>query len=106
MSKEWDKIAKYEKAISQKYGEEATEHPQKGWSDEKEKEYREQLNITIRFNKEHYEASLAIYDAQVEDLRKIIAKKPSKISSGLIIGGGFLAGILTSVAIVYAVDGK
>ena len=66
----------------------------------------EQLNITIRFNKEHYEASLAIYDAQVEDLRKIIAKKPSKISSGLIIGGGFLAGIITSVAIVYAVDGK
>ena len=66
----------------------------------------DQLNITIRFQKEHYEASLAIYDAQVDELRKIIARKPSKISSGLIIGGGFLAGILTSVAIVYAVDGK
>jgi hypothetical protein len=66
----------------------------------------EQLNITIRFQKEHYEASLAIYDAQVEELRKIIAKKPSKLSSGLIITGGFVAGVLTSVAIVYAVDGK
>ena len=66
----------------------------------------EQLNITIRFQKEHYEASLAIYDAQVEELRKIIAKKPSKLSSGLIIAGGFVVGVLTSVAIVYAVDGK
>ena len=66
----------------------------------------EQLNITIRFQKEHYEASLAIYDAQVDELRKIIAKKPSKLSSGFIIAGGFFAGILASVAIVYAVDGK
>tara|TARA_R110000824_G_scaffold21112_9_gene78967 strand:+ start:1267 stop:1707 length:441 start_codon:yes stop_codon:yes gene_type:complete len=66
----------------------------------------DQLNITIRFQKEHYEASLAIYDAQVEDLRKIIAKKPNKLSSGLIIAGGFVVGVLTSVAIVYAVDRK
>lgn len=66
----------------------------------------EQLNITIRFQKEHYEASLAIYDGQVDELRKIIAKKPSKISSSLIIGGGFVIGVLTSIAIVYAVDGK
>jgi len=66
----------------------------------------EQLNITIRFQKEHYEASLAIYDAQVEELRKIIAKKPSKLSTGLIVAGGFVVGVLTSVAIVYAVDGK
>jgi len=49
---------------------------------------------------------LAIYDAQVEDLRKIIAKKPSKVGTGLIIAGGFVAGVLTAVAIVYAVDGK
>jgi len=66
----------------------------------------DQLNITIRFRKEHYEASLAIYDAQVEDLRKIIAKKPSKVATGFIVVGGFAIGVLTSVAIVYAVDGK
>lgn len=64
----------------------------------------EQLNITVRFQKEHYEASLAIYDTQVEDLRKIIAKKPSKVATGLIVAGGFIVGVLTSVAIVYAVD--
>jgi len=66
----------------------------------------DQLNITIRFQKEHYEASLAIYDAQVEELRKIIAKKPSKVATGFIVAGGFVIGVLTSVAIVYAVDGK
>lgn len=66
----------------------------------------EQLNITIRFQKEHYEASLAIYDSQVDELRKIIAKKPSKMSAGFIIAGGFVTGILTSIAIVYAVDRK
>ena len=66
----------------------------------------EQLNITIRFQKEHYEASLAIYDDQVEELRKIIAKKPSKVATGFIVAAGFVVGVLTSVAIVYAVDGK
>ena len=70
MSKEWDKIAKYEKAISQKYGEEATEHPQKGWSDEKEKEYREQL-------KEVYqkESLLSEKDDKVEVDGFLISKK-------------------------------
>ena len=43
MSKEWDKIAKYEKAISQKYGDKSIESPKKEWSDEKEKEYQQQL---------------------------------------------------------------
>ena len=43
MSKEWDKIAKYEKAISQKYGDKSIENPKKEWSDEKEKEYQQQL---------------------------------------------------------------
>jgi len=65
-----------------------------------------QLTITIRFQTEHYKASLAIYDAQVDELRKIIAKKPSKISTGFIVAGGFVIGVLTSVAIVYAVDRK
>jgi hypothetical protein len=66
----------------------------------------DQLNITIRFQKERYEASLAIYDAQVDELRKIIAKKPSKVATGFIVAGSFVIGVLTSVAIVYAVDGK
>ena len=63
-------------------------------------------DITITLQREQHEASLALLDKEVEDLRKIIAKKPSKAATGLIIAGGFVAGVLTSVAIVYAVDGK
>jgi len=43
MSKKWNKTARYEKAISQKYGDETITHPQKDWSEDKEEEYRQQL---------------------------------------------------------------
>ena len=36
-------IAKVEKAIAQKYGQETIQHPRSDWSDEKEKDYLEQL---------------------------------------------------------------
>ena len=43
MSDKLNKIAQYEKAISQKYGTEAVEAPRKDWSEQKEEEYRQQL---------------------------------------------------------------
>ena len=36
-------VAKVEKAITQKYGHEAVRHPRSDWTDEKEKDYLEQL---------------------------------------------------------------
>ena len=42
MSDKQDYIAKLEKAITQKYGAEATHNPRRFWSDEKEKEYIQQ----------------------------------------------------------------
>jgi hypothetical protein len=36
-------IAKLEKAIADKYGEEAIQNPKKHWDDEKEKDYQEQI---------------------------------------------------------------
>lgn len=45
MKKDWDYIAKLEKAISQKYGEEAIQNPNKNWDDDKEAEYLQQLKI-------------------------------------------------------------
>jgi len=38
-----DYIAKVERAIAEKYGQEAVQHPRADWNDEKEKEYLEQL---------------------------------------------------------------
>ena len=39
-----DYIVKLEKAIKEKYGEEAIQHPSADWNDEKEKKYIEQLS--------------------------------------------------------------
>ena len=45
--KDWDYIAKVEKAIAEKYGKEAIQNPAKFWNEEKEKEYLEQLKKDI-----------------------------------------------------------
>ena len=42
MSKDQAYIAKLEKAISQKYGDEATHNPKRFWDEDKEKEYLQQ----------------------------------------------------------------
>ena len=41
--KDYNFIAKVEQAIEQKYGEEAIQNPKANWSEEKEKEYLEQI---------------------------------------------------------------
>ncbi len=43
MSKDFDKIAKIEKAMSKKFGKESIVNPKSGWDDEKEKQYLEDL---------------------------------------------------------------
>jgi len=43
MKKDLNEIAKYESAISKKYGKEAIKHPKSDWTDEKEKEYQQQI---------------------------------------------------------------
>ena len=41
--KDWDKLAKIERAISQKYGPEAVQNPKGNWTDDKEQEYLKQI---------------------------------------------------------------
>jgi len=43
MKKDWNRIAKIERAITQKYGKDTVQSPLSNWSDEKEKEYLQQL---------------------------------------------------------------
>jgi len=43
MKKDLNQIAAIEKAIKQKYGEEAIQNPKANWDEAKEKEYLEQL---------------------------------------------------------------
>lgn len=49
MSKDYDRIAAIEKAIKNKYGDEAITNPKSNWNEDKEKEYLTQM-------KEHYAA--------------------------------------------------
>ena len=42
-NKDWDYVARLEKAIEQKYGKETVKNPNSSWDDAKEKEYLEQL---------------------------------------------------------------
>ena len=41
-------IARFEKAIAKKYGNEAIENPRKHWNDEKEANYQEQIKILAK----------------------------------------------------------
>ena len=50
MSKKVD-IAHYEKAISEKYGEDAVKNPKAGWTQEKEAEYLEQMKTVFNRDK-------------------------------------------------------
>jgi len=52
MAKDLDYIARLEKAISRKYGDKAVLNPMSNWSEEKEKEYLEQLKA---LDKKHLE---------------------------------------------------
>ena len=57
MSKDFDKIAAIEKAIKDKYGEEAIANPKSNWDENKEKEYLKQM-------KEYYELHANIKEGQ------------------------------------------
>jgi hypothetical protein len=48
MKTDYNKIAKYEKAIAEKYGKEAIANPKQHWNQEKEKEYLEQMRKFYR----------------------------------------------------------
>jgi len=48
VSKDWDYIARVEKSIKRKYGEDAVINPKGNWDDEKEKDYLEALKEQYR----------------------------------------------------------
>jgi len=64
----------------------------------------DQLNITINTERERFDTTLALKNTEIEQLNKIIAKKPG--SSALVWGivGGFAVGVASTVAITYAVN--
>tara|TARA_R100001198_G_C5080019_1_gene121988 strand:+ start:161 stop:544 length:384 start_codon:yes stop_codon:yes gene_type:complete len=55
MKKDLNDIARYEVAISKKYGKEAIQHPKADWDDEKEKDYQQQIKDLYEKEKKQQE---------------------------------------------------
>ena len=66
MSKDPNYAIKIEKAIAEKYGEEAIVNPKSQWDDEKEKEYLEQLKSNYRQEKQ---------ESTMKDLNGVLISK-------------------------------
>jgi len=64
----------------------------------------DQLNITIDTERERYETTLNIKNTEIEQLNKIIAKKPGKSALMWGIIGGFVVGVGATVGLSYAVN--
>ncbi len=64
----------------------------------------DQLNITIDTERERFETTLNLKNTEIEQLNKIIAKKPGKNALLWGIIGGFVVGVGTTVGISYAVN--
>ena len=68
--KDWDHIARVEKAIAEKYGKESVQNPAKLWNEEKEKEYIEQLKEDLAKQDEKI-----VYQDKIEADGFFISKK-------------------------------
>jgi len=53
--KDWDRLAKFEQAISKKYGKEAVQNPKSSWTDEKEQEYLDQIKNLAKKERQLHE---------------------------------------------------
>ena len=73
MSEDYDKIAKIEKAIKQKYGEEAIKNPLSGWSEEKERDYIEQIKEVSKIEKSRATTEKEYYSGFLID-KKLLTK--------------------------------
>ena len=77
MSKNYDKIAKIEKAMSKKFGRESIVNPKSGWDDEKEKQYLEDLKEF--YSEEYKEADDKINEDGFFITRNLINKEINRV---------------------------
>jgi len=64
----------------------------------------EQLNISLHTQQEYYEATLKTKNTEIEQLNKIIKKKPGTNALIWGIAGGFAVGVAATIGITYAVN--
>jgi hypothetical protein len=64
----------------------------------------EQVNITLTTEREGFQQTLEVKNKEIEQLNKIIKKKPGTNALIWGIAGGFAVGVLATVGITYAVN--
>jgi hypothetical protein len=63
-----------------------------------------QLNITLSTEREGFQKTLEVKNKEIEQLNRIIAKKPGTNALMWGVIGGFAVGVATTVGITYAVN--
>jgi|TARA_R110000822_G_scaffold140831_4_gene278559 hypothetical protein len=76
--KDWDELAKIEKAISKKYGKEAIQNPKANWSGEKEQEYLSQIKKLSKKETELYEKDEKVEVNGILVPRKLLNKESNR----------------------------
>ena len=74
MKYSWDKIARIEKAIGEKYGTEAITHPQNDWTPEKERNYLTQVDEQIRSEQDNQPSAEKVQIGQFFVSSKLLNK--------------------------------
>jgi len=64
----------------------------------------EQLNISLHTQQEYYDSILKTKNTEIEQLNKIIKKKPGTNALIWGIAGGFAVGVAATIGITYAVN--
>ena len=78
MKKDPDHIARIEKAIREKYGEEAVQNPKGNWDEIKEKEYLEQMKEFYEKAKRNEESEEKVDINGIMISKKLLSREPLK----------------------------
>lgn len=72
---DFDQIARYEKAIAKKYGNEAIQNPRKYWDDKKEKDYLEQVRELSTKETSHFDSERKIQEQGFLITEKLVSRE-------------------------------
>ena len=75
MSKNFDKVAAIEKAITEKYGEDTIQNPRANWDEEREKEYLQQMKEFYKKIKKNEESQEKIEINGIKVSKKLLNRE-------------------------------
>lgn len=76
---DWDKIAAVERAVKEKYGDNAINNPKANWNEEKEKDYIEQVKECAKTFTEKAQNQETIQETGFLIKKKLITTKTSRV---------------------------